>query len=60
MKNNILLKSLVIALLCLLSFNTYAAEEDGEFYFGYSQMPIEVTGLEDVHMSDWERWGTSC
>ena len=57
MKKNILLKTLLLALLCMLGFNTFA-EEDGEFYFGYSQMPIEVSDLEDVHMSDWERWGT--
>lgn len=50
---NKLLIKIIIAMLALASFQ-YAEKTDGEFYFGVSEMPIEVSGLEEVHLSDYQ------
>ena len=48
---NKLLIKIIIGMLALASFQ-YAQKADGEFYFGVSEMPIEVSGLQEVHLSD--------
>ena len=42
----------------ILFFSTlsFASSKDGDFYFGYSEIPITITGLENVQLSDWEEW----
>ena len=37
---------------------SFASSKDGDFYFGYSEIPITITGLEDVQLSDWEKWNS--
>ena len=54
---NKLLIKIIIGMLALASFQ-YAQKADGEFYFGVSEMPIEVSGLENIHLSDYSTWGT--
>ncbi len=51
--------NLFVLILVTCSLDSYSAGNEGEFYVGYAQIPINVSGLVDAQLSDWKTWGTS-
>jgi len=55
-KRNCLLTGITLA--GLFGFSTLAnAQSEKTWYFGLSTLPLEITGLEDIHASDWQAYG---